>query len=406
MLLTQWFEPEPAFKGLAFARALRDSGLDVEVVTGFPNYPGGKVYPGYRIRMLQREIIDGIPVTRLPLYPSHDGSALRRILNYFSFAASASIYGLFRPRRPQVIYAYHPPLTVGVCASLIGLVRRIPVVLDIQDMWPDTLRATGMMSSDRVLRIVGLVCDWLYRRVDRIVVLSDGFRRILLERGVPAAKIEVIQNWCDEAKIASPSSHGQVPEGFPSAACFRVLFAGNIGRAQALEAVLETAQLIKPVAPDVVFIFLGNGIEVARLRELAAKRDIDNVVFFPAVPMEEVGGWLAAADALLVHLKRDPLFEITIPSKTQAYMAAGRPILMAVDGDAARLVSAAECGVLAESEHPSSLADAVLRLRSMPLEERQRLGQNGKRFYWDRLSLRTGASRFADLFRSLVSGVK
>ena len=159
LMLTQWFDPEPTFKGLVFARELVKQGFDVEVLTGFPNYPGGRVYSGYRVRWLQREVIDGVHITRVPLYPSHNQSVFKRGLNYASFALSALIYGVFIAKRANVIYAYHPPLTVGVTACILRLTRGIPVVYDIQDMWPDSLRATGMVNNVWALRFLGTVCN-------------------------------------------------------------------------------------------------------------------------------------------------------------------------------------------------------------------------------------------------------
>ncbi|MEG0636081.1 MAG: glycosyltransferase family 4 protein, partial [Pseudomonas sp.] len=232
LLLTQWFDPEPTFKGLVFAQALVAQGFDVEVITGFPNYPGGQVYAGYKVKLIQREVIGGVKVTRVPLYPSHGQSGIGRVLNYVSFAASSLLYGLFGAKRPDVIYAYHPPLTVGIAAALIRLFRRVPVVYDIQDMWPDTLRSTGMFSNEKALRTVSRVCDWVYKRVDQLVVLSPGFKTLLIERGVPAAKIDVIYNWCAEDMICAPNA--EKPENFPSPSRFRVLFAGNMGKAQSL----------------------------------------------------------------------------------------------------------------------------------------------------------------------------
>ena len=233
LLLTQWFDPEPTFKGIVFARELVRQGFEVEVLTGFPNYPGGKVYAGYRIKLLQREVIDGVQVTRVPLYPNHDQSAIKRVLNYASFAASSLFYGLFIARRADVIYAYHPPLTVGITAGLLRLFRRIPVVYDIQDMWPDTLRATGMITNPRALSVVAGVCQWVYRRVDHIAVLSPGFKRLLQQRGVPETKVDVIYNWADEAALTSPRGHP--PASFPGPNRLRILFAGNMGKAQALD---------------------------------------------------------------------------------------------------------------------------------------------------------------------------
>ena len=397
LLLTQWFDPEPTFKGLVFARELVKQGFEVEVVTGFPNYPGGKLYPGYKLRLLQRDVIDGVQVTRVPLYPSHDQGAVGRVLNYVTFAAASLFYGLFAAKRPDVIYAYHPPLTVGIAAALIRMFRRVPVVYDIQDMWPDTLRATGMFSNEKALKIVSMVCDWVYRRMDQLVVLSPGFKRLLIERGVSENKIEVIYNWCAEGSLSAPI--GGLPGAFPGPDKFRILFAGNMGKAQALDSVLHAAELLQQKTAEVTFVFLGGGVEVERLQQLATNLALSNVTFLPAVPMSEVGSYLLAADALLVHLKKDPLFTITIPSKTQAYMAVGKPILMAVDGDAADLVRDGGCGKVAESENPQAIAEAALALMSASPDERNAMAENSRRFYQEKLSLKVGAGRFGEIFK-------
>ncbi len=400
LLITQWFDPEPTFKGLVFARELTRLGYDVEVITGFPNYPGGKLYPGYTMRLRQTESIDGVKITRVPLYPSHDGSALKRIANYVSFAASALFYGLFFAQRPDVIYAYHPPLTVGITASVIRLFRRVPVVYDIQDMWPDTLRATGMVSNEQVLKTVERVCNWLYRRVDRIVVLSPGFKRLLIERGVPEQKIDVIYNWCDESSLKS--SVGNAPDIFPADSFFKVVFAGNIGKAQALYSVLDAAEIVQKNVPSVRFVFVGDGVEVDGLRQFAKSNHLTNIVFIPKVPMSEVGAILQKADVLLVHLKSDPLFAITIPSKTQAYMSMGKPILMAVRGDAADVIEKAACGKLAQSEDAKSIAATVMELAGMTSEDLQKMGARAKEYYENNLSLRTGIAQFGLIFDSLA----
>ena len=404
VIFSQWFDPEPTFKGLIFARELVRQGFDVEVVTGFPNYPGGKVYAGYKIKLIQREWIDGVQITRLPLYPNHDQSAIKRLMNYASFSASALVYGLFMAKRADVMYAYHPPLTVGVAASLIRWVRGIPLVYDIQDMWPDTLRATGMLNNPLALALVGRVCDWVYKRVDQLVVLSPGFKRLLLQRGVPESKIDVIYNWADESALMSPV--GAVPVAFPGADRFRVVFAGNMGKAQALDAVLDAAAILQARGSRASLVMLGGGVEVSRLKNRALEMKLCNVVFLPPVPMSEVGAVLAVAHVLLVHLRKAPLFEITIPSKTQAYMAVGKPLLMAVNGDAADLVRQAKCGLTAESENPEALADAVDALAAMPTDELKTMGINASCFYREALGLQVGAAKFAALFDRLSRKVR
>lgn len=400
LLFTQWFDPEPTFKGLVFARELVKQGFEVEVLTGFPNYPGGKVYPGYKIKWLQRETIDGVAITRVPLYPNHNTSAFGRVFNYLSFSFSALLYGLFKAKKPDVIYAYHPPLTTGIAAVLLRFFRRVPVVYDIQDMWPDTLRATGMIVNPRILNIVDRVCNWVYRHVDQIVVLSPGFKQLLIERNVPEEKIKIIYNWCDEQSIIDQST-GTLPQNFPTQEKFRILFAGNMGKAQALIAVLDAAAVLQTLEPLICFIFVGSGLEVENLKNYVSKKSISNVTFLPAVPMTEISKILHAADVLLVHLKRDPLFAITIPSKTQAYMAVGKPILMAIDGDASSLVEQCQCGVIAHSEDSESIVKASIKLYKLKHQEREAMTHKSKKFYKEKLSLNAGVQQFTRIFSNV-----
>jgi glycosyltransferase involved in cell wall biosynthesis len=383
---------------------LINQGLEVEVVTGFPNYPIGKLYPGFKIKAIHRELIDGVKVTRVALYPSHDRSSIRRLFNYASFAFSSLLYCLIYVRNVDVIYAYHPPLTIGVTASLLRMIRRIPVVYDIQDLWPDTLRTTGMLNNERVLSLVGRVCNLVYKQVDQIVVLSPGFKTLLIERGVPESKIEVIYNWADEKRLKVVANKS--PIGFPSSDTFRLLFAGNMGTPQALGAVLEAARLLKVRGVNAILIFVGTGLEVEDLKIKAAALELNNVIFFPPVSMSEIGAYLNNSDALLVHLKSDKLFEITIPSKTQAYMAVGKPILLAVEGNAAELITMAACGVLAKPENPTAIADAVESLARMSPFEREDMGRRGSSFYNQNLSLQAGSEKFKKLFEYVVQKSK
>lgn len=401
ILLTQWFEPEPTFKGLVFAKALQRSGFAVEVVTGFPNYPGGKVYDGYRVRPMTREVIDGVHVTRLALFPSHNQRALSRIANYLSFCLSSFLYLTFVSRRADIVYVYHPPLTSGIAAAAAKFFRRTPTVIDIQDLWPDTLAATGMLDNPHILKIVGAVCNWVYRRMDHIVVLSPGFKTMLTARRVPAGKIDVIYNWADEASISKPTDDRTA--AIPNDGKFRVLFAGNMGRAQALDTAIDAAKILTTRAPNLELCFLGGGVEVTRLERRVLDERIANVRFLPKVPMAEVGNFLAAANALLVHLRADPLFEITIPSKTQAYMAAGKPVLMGVSGDAADLVLKSKAGLHFAPENPAALAAAIEKLATLDISDLEKMGENGRNYYFDHLSLEKGVAAFAAIFRQLAS---
>jgi glycosyltransferase involved in cell wall biosynthesis len=400
LLLTQWFDPEPTFKGLTFARALAARGHSVEVLTGFPNYPGGRVYDGYRMRWRQLEILDGIRVVRVPLYPSHDGSVLRRALNYSSFAVSAAVLGTWSVSRPDVAYVYHPPGTIGLPALALRALRGIPFVYDIQDLWPDSVAASGMMSSLRMNRLLDAWCHLVYRGSNQLVVLSPGFKRTLVARGVPEHKVHVIYNWCDESSLVSSIADPTMARELGLAGRFNVVFAGTMGKVQGLDAVLRAAQRLLHQEPKVQFVFVGGGVEVEHLRQTSTTLGLDNVKFLPRRPVIEIGGVLALADVLLVHLKDDPLFRITIPSKTQAYMAVGRPILMAMRGDAADLVREAGCGLCCEPEDPESIATTVRRLVAMDHCALAAMGENGRKFYAKRLSLHVGVGHFDGVFRA------
>ena len=208
LFLSQFFAPEPFFKGLFFAKGLARLGHKVEVLTDFPNYAGGRVYDGYRASFLQREIMDGIPILRVPLYPSHDRSAFRRSLNCLSLAASAASIGAGLVKPADVMYVCHPPGTIGLPAYVLRLLRGIPFVYDIQDLWPEAVAHSGMLSNRFAMSVIDYMSRITYRQASHITVLSPGFKRALVKRGVPEEKVSVIYNWCDD-EIFKPVSGNQ-----------------------------------------------------------------------------------------------------------------------------------------------------------------------------------------------------
>ena len=402
-MLTQFCEPETHMtRSLLFARALVEKGHEVQILTGFPNYPNGKIYPGYEIRPLQREMVDGVSILRVPLYPSHDASALRRIVNYASFAISASVLGSIFARRPDVIYVWHPPLTAGVAAMILSITKRAPFVYDIQDLWPDTLAATGMVGNQRLLDQVAALARLIYRRAAHLAVQSPGFRDTLVRRGVPARKIDVIYNWSHEGQLQL-AHDPQVASSMRAGERFNVVFAGTMGKAQGLGTVLAAADLLQHSHPNVQFVFVGGGLEVANLRASASERGLGNVLFLPRMPVTSVGSVLGAADVLLIHLKDLPLFEITIPGKTQDYLSTGKPILLAGRGNSAELVEASGGGVVCPPSDPEALANAVVALAGLRPSELEAMGSRGKEYYATHLSLDIGSDRFIDLFRRVIA---
>ncbi len=402
LMLTQWFYPEPFFKGLPFAKELIRRGNDVEVLTGFPNYPGGKIYNGYHLRLWQREKVDGVTVNRVYLYPSHDESGIRRIINYLSFALSAVFLGSWLVRKPDVVYVYNL-VTLAWAATFLRWIYGCKIIYDVQDLWPESVVSSGMLKNRLVLGLLHRWCLWAYKTADQIVVLSPGFKQNLQRRGIPEDKIEVIYNWCDTDSTLPERSGDQLAKELGLVDSFNVMFAGTMGVMQGLETVLEAARICAEELPNIRFIFVGDGIDKKRLFDKSKETGLTNVIFVPRQPMSKMGEFFAFADTLLVHLKNDDLFRITIPSKTQAYLAAGRPVIMAVSGDAADLIEMTNAGYACVSEDPDAIVSCIKKLCALSSEERVCMGKRGKDFYIKELSIDCGVRKFEALFRSTLT---
>jgi glycosyltransferase involved in cell wall biosynthesis len=288
-----------------------------------------------------------------------------------------------------------------LAAFICKLRYRVPLVYDIQDFWPDTLVATGMFHSQFGLKIIDANCRLFYKAANKIVVLSPGFKKKLIQKGVPEHKIEIVYNWFDEKNLTAKCNHIELPEIMTHKEYFKILFAGNMGKAQALDSVLQAAALLKEKSSKIQFIFIGGGVEVDHLKKHVQENNLFNVHFLPPQPFEKIGPILDAADVLLVHLKKEPLFEITIPSKIQAYLAAGKPILSAVAGDASDLIVNAKAGLTCPSEDSSRLAERALEFSRMTPAQLEEMGRNGQNYYKKKLSMQVGIERFDRIFNEL-----
>jgi glycosyltransferase involved in cell wall biosynthesis len=376
-ILTQYYPPEPIPKPHELARGLAERGHEVVVITGFPNYPAGKLYPGMRLRLWKWEILDGIRVLRLPLYPDHSRSVVRRVLNYGSFAVAAALLGSVLSGPVEVMFAEHPPLTIGLAAWVIGRLRQAPFLYAVNDLWPESVEATRMVRSRRLLDHVGRIERFVYRRAAAIAVISPGFKANLAGKGIPPEKVHVIPHWADESLYRPVPPNPELARSLGMAGRFNVVFAGQLGLAQGLDVVLDAADELSDLQ-GVQFVLVGDGTDADRLRQEAGQRGLRNVRFLGRQPAERMPEIFAVSDVLLVHLQDRPLFRITIPSKTIAYMACGRPVLMAVEGDAADVVRGAGAGITCRPGDAKDLAGAVRRLRAMPRTALEDMGRAGR----------------------------
>jgi colanic acid biosynthesis glycosyl transferase WcaI len=376
LLLTQWYPPEPMKLLSDMAETLKTLGHQVTVLTGFPNWPTGKIYPGYKASLLKKERVGGVPIVRIPLYPDHGRSSIKRVLNFASFVVSASLLGPWVVPRPDVIHAIQPPTTC-LAGWFLSRIWGVSFTYEVQDMWPETLSATGMVKGEKILVAVGAFCTWAYRKTAAIRVISNGFRNDLIRKGVNPDKIHYIPNWVDtDFYRPEPYDSGMADE-LGLSGRFNIMYAGTVGLAQGIETVLEAAVLLGDL-PRIQFVVVGDGVELPRLMKLREERKISNVKFLGRYPMDKMGSLYSLADVLLVHLKDDPLFRMTIPHKTLTYLAAGKPVLAAVEGDVADLIKEAGAGLTCPSMHPEALANTVREFYSMPPVTRERLGQNGR----------------------------
>jgi len=404
LVVTQYFWPE-AFRINDLVRGLEERGYHVTVLTGKPNYPGGKLFPGYRFFGCQHEHYQGVEIVRVPLVPRGDGSGTRLAINYASFALFAALLGPLKCTGSyDAILVYEPsPVTVGLPALVMKHFKKAPILFWVQDLWPESLSATGAVHSNLVLDFVEALVRFIYKGSDRILIQSRAFTEPIRKLGVNEDRIRYFPNSAED--FYRPMSGGDKVnvDGLPIG--FRVMFAGNIGAAQSFETILSAAETLRD-HHEIHWIILGDGRQARWVHEEVAKRGLSQCVhLLGRYPMESMPEWFAHAEVLLVSLRKDPIFALTIPSKIQSYMACGRPILASLEGEGARIVEEAHAGIVVPPEDASALAKAVLQLSLMPPSERETLGQNGRRYFLQEFDRDTLLVRLDSWMKELVGEV-
>ena len=393
LVVSHYYDPEPLPKAGELARALASRGHDVRVVTGLPTYPEGRLYDGHRLALRRTTVEQGVRVTRTFEVPYHGSSAIGRSVNYASTVASLPL-GWPRGWAPDAVYVWSPPPTTVLPAHLLaragrgfvrrsgaGSDRRPRIVMDIQDLWPDFGLLAGLLRESPSTQLLRRVERAAYRAADRLVVPTEGYRRAILDKGIPGGKIEVLPNWIPDEDAVPPTPEAVAAarreEGWDDR--FVVLFAGNIGNAQGMEVVLDAAAATDDA--DVLWAFAGDGTDRARLAEEAARRGLgDRVRFLGRRDPSTMPALAGAADALLVHLRPSPLADVVVPTKLNGYLAYGRPILCALGGEGAALLHRADAGVVVAPGDPAALVAGVRELRACPADERSAMGERGRAF--------------------------
>lgn len=381
LVVTQYFWPE-TFRINEIVKHLAERGHEVTVLTGPPNYPGGEIFADYRARPNEFASFHGARIERIPLVP-RGNSKLKLALNYLTFAISGTVLGAWRLRRRpfDVVLVFQvSPVTSALPALWQRRVKRAPTAMWILDLWPETLSAIGMLRSERALSLVGLLVSSIYARCDRILVQSEAFVPSVRRHAGETAAVRYLPAW---AEGVFENSHGTIeiaPEVAAYGDTFNVMFAGNIGEAQDFPAILAAAERIRHRA-DIRWLILGDGRAAASIRsEIAARGLGDRIIMLGRHPVERMPSFFEGASALLVTLRAEPVFAMTIPGKVQSYMSSGKPIIAMLDGEGARVVSKSGAGLVAPAGDSAALADAVVSLADRTQHERELMGRNGQAY--------------------------
>lgn len=379
-IVSQYFWPEQ-FRVNDLAVGLRERGHHVTVLTGQPSYPRRDSFP--RRRRPSREWYEGVEVVRVRLASRGNGEPWRLALNYLSFAASASVLGTPRLPPSDVVLVYQmSPVTMALPAFLLRRLRGTPVVLWVQDLWPQTLRATGTVRSERVLAVLDRMVRAGYQRCARVLGQSEDFLPLLRAAGVPAERLDYLPNWAEghyrpEAPDPEVRRAAGIPDGFVA------MFAGNLGVAQALETLVGAAELTRdrPELADVHWVVLGDGQRGAWLADEVRRRGLTGRVhLLGRAPLARMPALFAHADVLVTTLRRDPVWALTVPSRVQSFLACGRPVVSSADGTTGRVVAAAG-GIAVPGEDPAALADAVAQVHALGPAERATMGVAAREYY-------------------------
>lgn len=401
LFLSQHCEPEPITRVFPLACALARRDHEVEILTGFPNYPGGRIYEGYRNCLLQRETINGVPIVRVPLYPDHGRNPFKRIWSALSLSLSTTLWGLRRMKLPDIVFCYGHP-TIVWAAQWLQRHHGVPWVYDVQDLWPDTVMASGIVPPRPLMKMLSNYVNSMYRQASGLTVISRGLRDALIGRGIAQENLSVIYNWCDETRLQVPPPDEALRRELGLNGRFVAMYAGNMGMAQGLETLVEAAALLRDRLPAAQVVFVGGGVKANDIQALARSKQLTNVTFVPPQPLDKVGRMLSIADAQLVHLLPHPLFDLVIPSKTQSSLLAGKPVLMAARGSAAELVENSGGGIICEPGNAESVASGIERLHGMGPQRLRAMGIAGRSFYDRELSLELGAQRFEEAFSTVI----
>ena len=378
LFISQYFYPEE-FRGNDIAFDWVERGDNVTVITGIPNYPKGHFFDGYGLFNKRREIIKGVRVIRIPVIPRGNGRGFILLLNYLSFALFASVFAFFHSfnEKYDIVFVQQlSPVTMALPAVVIKKCQKIPLVLWVLDLWPESLTSAGNINNKLILDFFKKIVTYIYQNSDKILISSKSFRNSILEKGNYSSKIKYLPNWADTDFLSNKKIDiiPNIPEGF------NVMFAGNIGEAQDFENILKAAEALRD-CKRIKFIILGDGRKKVWVENYCKTNNLeDTVICLGRFPIETMSSFFEKADIMLLTLKDEPTFNMTLPAKAQSYMMSGRPIVGMVNGEGKRLINEANCGLCVDAGDYLALSECIKSLSEMNSIQLKKLGENGKQY--------------------------
>ena len=401
LIVSQYFWPEN-FRINDLAKELVERGHNVTVLSGWPNYPKGQIFTDFKNNPSDYKYYQGVDIIRVPMI-SRGKSSWKLALNYLSFAISSCVCGpwLLRKKKIDLVFAYQlSPVTIGLPAILMGRIKRAPVVFWVLDLWPETLSAVGVVKSAWILRWIGKLVGFIYQRCTLVLGQSKGFLKNMANYCSNIEKLRYFPSWAeDDFNEKNPCLATEIPiiDG-----AFNIVFAGNVGEAQDFPAIVQAAELLKD-NNCIRWIIVGDGSLLNWLRREVSSRELeDKILILGHFPIERMPSFYAHADALLVTLKKDPVFGMTIPGKVQSYLLAGIPILALLDGEGARVINEANAGSVSPYGDSDGLAESVLMMLKLSLQDRQQLGLNGRAYAQQEFSRALAMDRLESLFQEAL----
>ncbi len=398
LIITQYFWPEN-FKINDIALGLQERGHYIEILTGKPNYPKGKYFKGYNYTNKRTEIWKGILINRSFLLPRGNGRSLSLILNYLSFAFFASIKVFFLKNKFDKIFVFErSPITVGIPAIFAKMKFKIPIYFWVQDLWPESITAAGNVNNKLILNLLNKLTKLIYNNSDKILVQSKAFIPFIKSQKINENKIIYFPNTTEEFyKYKEPNINilSTLPNGF------KIMFAGNIGESQDFDTLLNSAFILKNQNINVNWIILGEG----RLKNYVYEKILtlgleENFILLGSFQSELIPDFFSCADFLLVSLKNQKIFSLTIPSKVQSYLASSKPIIGCLNGEGARIIQEANAGLISSAENPQELSDVIKRATLLSKEELRKMGENGRKYFDKEFSRNTLLNKLEVIFEN------